>query len=103
MQVIVPGQVQQMLNLRVVLPAIGFMPAFDELHESGNHQAKDRDCTKCRQADASGEAVETAQAQNTGLFVEVLHGDGASGPHEVMPPVLQQGIHGYHQKTTQTT
>ena len=47
-------------------------------------------------------AVQTAQTEDARLFVEVLHGNGTPCSHQVVPAVLQQRIHGHHQKAAQT-
>ena len=86
-----------------VVYAVVFVPALDEPHEPRHHQAKGGDGPKGRQPHAGGQAVERAQSEDASLLVEVLHSNGAARAHQVVTPVLQQRVHGDHQKAPQAT
>jgi len=100
-QVVVAGDVHQARQFFPMVQMVVVVPEFDEPHHKAHQGAKRSDGTKRAQAHARAEGVQIAQAQNAQLLVHVLHRNRSAGPHQVVATVLQQRVHGHHQKAAQ--
>src|SRR5450759_5220582 len=100
-ELVVASNPKKMLNLGAMVHTVVCVPAADQPHVDGNHQAKRRDCGKGWQPQAGGPTVGGAKPQNAGLLVEILHCDRAAGAHQIVPAMLQQRVHRNYQETTQ--
>mgnify|MGYP002142836756 CR=1 FL=1 len=102
MQVVVARDVHQTCKFFTVVFVVVFVPQLDEPHHITHQRAEGGDGTKGAEPHARAEGVQKAEAQDTQLFVQVLHGDGTARTHEVVTAVLQQRIHGHHQKAAES-
>src|SRR5450759_5245246 len=77
-ELVVADNAQQMLYLGAMVRAIVCVPAPDQPHVDGNHQAKRRDCGTGWQPQATAQTVGGAKPPNAGLLVDVLNCDRAA-------------------------
>src|SRR5256885_5743264 len=78
---ILAGNHQQALDFLGIVAHVADVPAADQPHDAGHHQAEHRDGAESRQSELGGQRIEGAQRQDAGLLVEVLHGNRRSEEH----------------------
>src|SRR5690242_2806300 len=77
------------------------MPLADKRHDDGDEQTEENDDGINVHLEAHQYGIQSQHGQNAQVFVEILYGNGVSGSHEDVPPVLQERIHGNHEKSRQ--
>ena len=82
----------------VVLTLIAVVLEDHESHRNHHESAEDEHRGRHREIELDQERVDAEHRENRKIFVEILHGNGASRAHKYVTAVLQKRVHRYHEE-----